>query len=165
MITTRKKILCFLVIAICLACVFTVVALANDNVKAITDAGENDGLSFTGNEGLHVSKTITEMPRTYEAVVYLGEDAEAREGTIFGNYMNLENPMINFSLDSAGKPKIYVHDTYVKGERQTTFSMGSSVKGKGWTHIVITHEKKDSTDVFKCYINGVLADTKTSSYT
>ena len=165
MITSRKKILCFLVIAICLACVFTVSALANGNARAITEIEENDGLSFTGTEGLHVSKTITEMPRTYEAVVYLGEDAEAREGTIFGNYVNLENPQINFSLDSAGKPKIYVHDTYVKGERQTTFSMGSSVKGMGWTHIVITHEKVSSGDVFKCYINGVLADTKTSSYT
>ena len=161
--TSKKRILCLLVLAVLLVCAFTIGTFAQDNATVAEE--DNDGLSFTGNEGLHVSKPLTEMPRTYEAVVYLGEDAPEKEGTIFGNYLDLSNPHMNFTLNSNGAPKIYVHDTYVKAERQTSITMSETVKGKGWTHIAITHEKNDGGDIFKCYINGVLSDTKTASYT
>ena len=113
----KKRILFLFAFAIVLISVFTVGVFAENNAMSV---GENEGLSFTGNERLHVSKTITEMPRTYEAVVHLDEDAPAQEGVIFGNYINYSHPFINFSLNASGAPKIYVNDSYVKSERQTT---------------------------------------------
>ncbi len=157
-----KKSFVLLIIALAITLVLTVTALAADEVGATEGLTKSDGMDFlNNNRDLHVSKDIEEFPRTYEAVIYLPTDTSG-EGAIFGNYLNLQLSHINFSINSAGQPKIYVHDTNVKNERQTTISFNKDVRG-AWAHVVITHETATDGDVFKCYVNGEYVDEKTSS--
>ena len=160
----KKSIMSICVFALFLALAFVMTLLSAKAADAVITAGDlSDGRSFAGGENLQISKDLAQAPKTYEAVVYVPQTV-TEEGTIFGNYINLSTPHINFAIDSAGRPKMYIHDNFVKDEKQTKISFGSSIRGEKWVHVVITHEPKETGDVFKCYVNGALVSTQTSEY-
>ncbi len=158
-----RKIIFILVIAVIVSAFLSVTSIAADTVGATEGLTESSGMDFTVNNSLHVIKDLEQLPRTYEAVIYVPSDS-SHEGTIFGNYLNLTLSHINLAINSSGQPKLYIHDTNVKDERQMTHSFGKDVRG-GWAHVVITHETAASGDVFTCYVNGELVTSYTTGYT
>lgn len=160
----KKSVMTVCVFALLLSFAFVMTLFSAKASDTLITAGElSDGRSFAGGENLQISKDLAQAPKTYEAVVYVPQTV-TEEGTIFGNYINLATPHINFAIDSAGRPKICIHDNFVKDEKQTKISFGSSIRGEKWVHVVITHEPKETGDVFKCYVNGALVSTQSSEY-
>ena len=96
--TTHKRKIIYAICAIMLLATFiftfaSISASAEDVL--ITDAGLDKGRAFEERENLHLSKDLDQMPKTYEAVVYVPSDISTG-GTILGNYINLSKPHINF---------------------------------------------------------------------
>ena len=132
----------------------------------LTDLSANANyLKFNTNAGQKFSSSsptrkiynkLTEAPRTYEAVLYC-PTAISRPGVILGNYLNGQEPTLNFEIHNNGSPSLYLKND--SKSLQIIFNKENSgvsdVRREGWVHLVVVHD----TDEFRCYIDGVLTET------
>ena len=161
----QRKILCLFAFALIFSCIFAVLAFA-DSSTIITDAPLTAGRAFEDGEGIQLGKDLTEMPRTYEAVVYVPGDVMTK-GAIISNYYPLGNtPHIDFSIGIGGtgneaRPMLDITD---ENDNRTRIEFRSNIKGDSWVHVVITHESNSAADVYTCYVNGEKVSRQNINY-
>lgn len=142
------------------------IAIPTSAGSALTDAELNVGRTFEDGEGIQIGKDIDEMPRTYEAVVYVPSDVEER-GAIISNYYPLSKvEHIDFSIVIGGSAKEArpVLDITDQNNNRTRVEFRANIKGDAWTHVVITHEPGSDGDVYTCYINGEKVTSQSINY-
>ncbi len=154
---TRKLTLLFTFALVILALGIALAGLVGAN--ATGDA--TSGRWFENADELSLDKDFTEMPRTYEATVYLPSNptipsefvTKVYNGVILGNNTN-EGFCISFEIDNNEKPFLYYKlpdGTVMNTKFDCTLPQDELV------HLVITHEKNGTGSTFKCYVNGSLA--------
>ena len=107
----------------------------------------------------YINKPLTEMPRTYEALLYAPTDIK-RTGVIIGNYEKdgSEKNCLNFELHDYGAPSLYIRkDDETLSKPKFTLS---DARREGWVHVVIVHDETE----YRCYIDGELTETVTETY-
>ncbi len=154
----RHKLLVLITVMLvaCLTATVFGIATAAASSEPITSAELTAGRTFTDGEGIQLGKNLNEMPRTYEAVVYVPQDV-TQKGAIISNYYPLgDTPHIDFSIgiggtNSEARPMLDITDT---NNNRTRVEFRQDIRGDEWIHVVITHESNPSGDVYACYING-----------
>ena len=163
----KKKILSALVLlfTVCLVAI-AMVTTASAESTLITDAPLTAGRSFEDGEGIQLGKELVDMPKTYEAVVYVPADV-TEKGAIISNYHPLGSTLhIDFAVVIGGtaqeaRPLIDITD---QNNNRTRIEFRSNIKGDSWAHVVITHEVKDTGDVYTCYVNGEKVSKQNANY-
>lgn len=121
-----------------LLCVF---ALSISASGVITEATLDVSRSFRDGESIQIGKDLTEMPKTYEAVIYVPDDVTTK-GAILSNFYPLgEVGRIDFSISIGGtnqeaRPTLDITD---QNNNRTKVEFRSDIKLGTWVHVVITH--------------------------
>ncbi len=132
---------------------------ANGNNASVVNWTTTEGRSFTVDDELFATDTLSAMPRTYEAVIWAPLTSN-RTGLLFGNYGSGNAALLNFEIYSSGKPSIYIKDE--SGNLMDT-KFSYDIRRSGWAHLVITHETLESGGArFSCYVDGELVDQFTT---
>ena len=97
-----QVILCLAAVLVMLASLVFTVSFASTK-EAITDEPLTSGRTFAEGEGLHISKDLDKMPKTYEAVINVPEGTKSW-GTIFGNQLASGVYNFNFQINSSQFP-------------------------------------------------------------
>ena len=163
----KKKILsvAVLLLTVCLVALAMVTTASADSTL-ITDAPLTAGRAFEDGEGIQLGKELTDMPKTYEAVVYVPSDV-TEKGAIISNYHPLGSTLhIDFAIVIGGsaqeaRPLIDITD---QNNNRTRIEFRSNIKSDSWAHVVITHEVKDTGDVYTCYVNGEKVSKQNPNY-
>lgn len=156
--TSSKKLMsAFLTVLI----IFVIAVGLSLAIGANAAASDTDGRWFENADELSLDKDFTDMPRTYEATVYLPSNptvpsefiTKVYNGVILGNNTN-EGYAMSFEIDNNEKPFLYykLPDGTVMNTK-----FDCTVPQDQLVHLVITHEKNGVGSTFKCYINGSLA--------
>ena len=163
----KKKILsvAVLLLTVCLVAIAMATTASADSTL-ITDAPLTAGRAFEDGEGIQLGKELTDMPKTYEAVVYVPSDV-TEKGAIISNYHPLGSTLhIDFAIVIGGsaqeaRPLIDITD---QNNNRTRIEFRSNIKSDSWAHVVITHEVKDTGDVYTCYVNGEKVSKQNPNY-
>lgn len=129
--------------------------------RAVTYAPSlNNGKKFVESEQFTIAQEFTEVPLTLQAEIYLPEGYQARGGVILGNY-DKQNAdcCFCFEVGTNGKAKVYV-DNGSQIFNQTLAN--SDVRTGAWAHLTFVFDEEKGE--LRCYIDGALTDTVTSSY-
>ena len=151
---TLALLACILVTVLVCVMAFSVSAGAS----VITDAELTEGRAFVDGEGIQIGKDLTEMPRTYEAVVYVPSNVTERGAILSNNYAIGGACRIDFQIGMGGsgtpkqaRPMLDITD---QNNNRTRVEFVTNVRAEAWMHVVITHQKNDSGDIYTCYVNG-----------
>ena len=121
----------------------------------LTSTSGIEGMSFATDKLFMMNKTLSAVPRTFEAYVFIPAGATSGQAVVLGNYVKTATPYIRFDLLN-GKPRISMGvgngETYGQ-----TFT--NAISTNKWTHIAVTLED----DAWTCYINGEVKETLTVS--
>ncbi len=137
--------------------------LSKNNYTAINpqwDAeSDGKGRTFTANEMLLLTKDLTVMPNTFEAVVY-APTAQGRPGIIFGNYHGNE-AALNFELHNSGAATIHYDPDYSTAASST--KIADVRNDSGYVHIAIVRTGAASGGKYALYVDGKLVKETTLS--
>ena len=131
-------------------------ANANTAVNsAWTINSDTTGRSFTSSDALFVEKNITEVPNTFEAVVYaptpIPNRNDNRAGVIFGNYYN-DGACLNFELHQKGAATVYMDQG---PDNPYSAKLGDVLNNYGWVHIAMVRELLASGGAkYTLYVDG-----------
>ena len=130
----------------------------------ITDAELTAGRAFEDGEAIQIGKDLTEMPRTYEAVVYVPADVD-QHSAILSNYHPLGGiGHIDFAVRMGGGQARPALDIIDQNNNRTRVEFKTEIRGDSWMHIVITHETNAAGDIYTCYVNGTKITNKSVTY-
>ena len=137
---------------------------ANGNILINSSYGVEDlvalkgGLTFDANTRYLVRRSFDKAPSTFEAWVYLPQMFGDRGGVIIGNY---DSGITCFSMEinTSGAPRLFYVDD--DGDTHNIIFSKSDIRTGDWAHLAMTID--GTTNTAKCYINGVLAETKTDA--
>ena len=152
----RSKKLSLILTTVAMSLLLCVFALSISASGVITEASLDAGRSFVDGEAIQIGKDLTEMPKTYEAVVYVPSDVTTK-GAILSNYYPLGNVgHIDFAIGIGGtakeaRPTLDITD---QNNNRTRIEFRKDIKGDSWVHVVITHEINEGGDIYTCYVNG-----------
>lgn len=109
-------------------------------------------MSFATDKLFMMNETLSEVPRTFEAYVFLPTGTGTGQSMILGNYEGDGIPYIRFDLLNA-KPRIALRigDGEAFGD---TFDEAVLSANK-WTHVAVTLDD----EIWTCYIDGVAKAT------
>ena len=118
----------------------------------LTSTSGIEGMSFATDKLFMMNETLSEVPRTFEAYVFLPTGTGTGQSMILGNYEGDGIPYIRFDLLNA-KPRIAMRigDGEAFGD---TFDEAVLSANK-WTHVAVTLDD----EIWTCYIDGVAKAT------
>lgn len=126
--------------------------------------GQREGISFTASDK-YIAKEVVSAPNTFEAWVNIPATLSdsTRGGVILGTY-GLGSPNFSFEVHERGVPRLYVEDAdkTVSNDIDVKFDQVDLRTGT-WTHIAIVRD--NAARQLHCYINGVLKQSKSISFT
>ncbi|MBE6537267.1 MAG: hypothetical protein E7673_04870, partial [Ruminococcaceae bacterium] len=114
------------------------------------------GREFSVNDNLLLSKAITEMPQTFEAVIYAPTKkadgtALSRPGVIIGNYHLNREICFNFEIHSNGMATVYLD----QGKGAYSTKIADVRCDSGFVHIAIVRELNVSSGAkYTLYVDG-----------
>ena len=114
------------------------------------------GREFSVNDNLLLSKAITEMPQTFEAVIYAPTKkadgtALSRPGVIIGNYHLNREICFNFEIHSNGMATVYLD----QGNGSYSTKIADVRCDSGFVHIAIVRELNVSSGAkYTLYVDG-----------
>ena len=139
------------------------ITLTNSEVIPVASPyGANDGMEFTRFD-YYQMEDICEVPLTYEAWIKVPSTYRDR-ANILGNWVGYGYG-VQFGLgENNGVPRIvFARKALNSNDTSKTVSFSDiDVRTNTWTHVAIAYDASSGT--FKCYINGNLAQTVSSSY-
>ena len=122
------------------------------NSSNMTNIVAVDGVVFDDNSLYKMQSVPKQMPKTFEAWVYLNKTVSDKGGCIVGNF-NYSKNCINYVIGESGAP-------YVSFGKNATFEVvfdQVDVRADDFVHLAIVRNGNN----FSCYINGQLKQTKT----
>ena len=150
-------------------------------------SGNGNDLTYTNESGMKIDtfgtytldKTLSDMPETVEAWLFMPLTYATRGGTFFGNW-DAKGSTQDFAFEiygsssTQGTPAFFYNNA--DGNRESIYFNNCSVKSGEWVHLVIVHdptatiettdestgETITTTGASYCYINGELSETKTT---
>ena len=150
----RSKKLSLILTTVAMSLLLCVFALSISASGVITESTLDVGRSFVDGEAIQIGKDLTEMPKTYEAVVYVPSDVTAK-GAILSNYYPLGGVgHIDFLIGYGGGQARPTLDITDQNNNRTKVEFKTDVRGDSWFHVVITHETNAAGDIYNCYVNG-----------
>lgn len=120
-----------------------------------------------------IDKQLEAKPKTFEAWVKMPatlptsehpseSSATARGGVIIGNYKSGSEVSVNFEVTNKGEPRLFFIDEttslMTKVVSKVIVFSNSKLLNDEWTHVAVTLDTNSGNA--KCYINGVLTETK-----
>ena len=106
-----------------------------------------------------LDQSLSGMPETVEAWLFLPDAYTQRGGTFFGNW-DAKDTTYDFAFEiyNSGVPSFFYANA--EGVRET-FRFAADITTGTWTHVVMVHDAAAGTA--SCYINGALVDTQTGA--
>ncbi|MBQ9784502.1 MAG: hypothetical protein IJW29_03275 [Clostridia bacterium] len=128
-------------------------------------SGNGHDLIYTNQSGIKIDtfgtykfdQSLSGMPETVEAWVFLPDAYNARGGTLFGNRPSSTTGKLYFAfeIEYTGHPSFYYTNT--DGTRQTHTFTGADVTTGTWSHVAFVHDAENAEA--RCYINGEMIGT------
>ncbi|MBQ2686440.1 MAG: metallophosphoesterase [Clostridia bacterium] len=129
-------------------------------VTPVIFAEGEKGMTFTASDLYRTTLPVNEAPRTFEAVIKVSKTAgDGRLGIMAGNYGVNDKAFtaINFEIRDKGKPSVYWQ---LAGASSVRVDFNTDIRTGEVMHLAITVSETEA----KCYVDGVLVDTKTGSF-
>ena len=133
----------------------------------IDRSGNGHTLKYFNGSGIKIDnfgtytldQSLSGMPETVEAWIFLPDAYNQRGGTFFGNWDAKDSTYdFAFEVEFNGKPAFFYSNA--QGERET-FQFAADVTTGTWSHIAFVHDAAAGTAT--CYLNGTLVETKTGA--
>jgi len=122
-------------------------------------ASEYEGLSFERDMVWKGTKTLLEVPVTFEAWVQFPQDTDGRGGVILSTYGDGANEAISFEVFSGGAPRLYWVEK--DGTKYDWVFKDVNVYTGNWEHVAIVRDGQAGT--VSCYLNGQLMETQSTA--
>ncbi len=114
----------------------------------------SQGLTFQADTLHKIDKTLSALPLTVEAEIYLPKNYTERAGVIFGNYAGTAKNY-SFEIQKGGIPRLYYTDA--NGKDQSILFNTVDVRTGDWVHLAVSFDYANKT--ISLYLNGELKET------
>ena len=118
-------------------------------------ASKSDGIAFTSDITWKGTKTLLEIPMTFDAWVCFPKDTSGRGGVILSTYGDNANESISFEIYANGAPRIYWVE--LDGTKRDWIFENVNVYTGAWEQITIVRNQEGGT--MDCYLGGQLAES------
>lgn len=122
-------------------------------------AEEREGMSFEKDVAWKGTKTMLDVPVTFEAWVKFPANTDGRGGVILSTYGDGASESVSFEVFSGGAPRLYWEDK--SGENYNWTFKSVNLYTGNWEHVAIV--RNSETGMVDCYHNGELTESQFTS--